>query len=537
MLRRVATSCGVRAPAMCQQQLATAATAATATTTATNATPNQKWSDDQLKRHGQQRLTAMERVELLCDPGSFRERDALVHHNCVHFGMEKKQHNGDGWITGTGKIHGRPVYLFSHDALWFSGSLSGANAQKVCKIMDEAAKVGAPVIGLNDSGGARIQEGVDSLGGYADIFLRNTIFSGVVPQISLIMGSCAGGAVYSPAITDFTFMVDQTSHMFVTGPDVVHAVGGKLVTKEELGGANVHASKSGVSAGTFSNDLVALAQLRRFMSYLPQNNREKPPRIQTIDTRDRPVSGLATAIPKETTEAYDIRDVINPIVDVQSFFEVQPKYAKNLVTGFGRLEGRTVAIIANQPKFNAGAIDIDASVKGARFVRFADAFNIPILTFVDVPGFQPGVSEEYNGIIRHGAKLLYAYAEATVPKMTVITRKAYGGAYDVMSSKHLRGDVNYAWPTAEIAVMGASGACKLLHRRATPEEFALRVKEYEQEFCTPLTAARKGFIDAVINPVDTRRLLCEDMDRLENKTPAILDDRKKRRLKSSREIV
>lgn len=484
--------------------------------TASHATP--QWTADELKRHGQNRLTAMERVELLCDPNSFRERDALVEHNCSNFGMDAKKRKGDGWITGVGKIHGRPVYLFSHDALWYSGSLSHANAQKVCKIMDEAAKIGAPVIGLNDSGGARIQEGVDSLAGYSDIFLRNTLFSGVVPQISVIMGSCAGGAVYSPAITDFTFMVDQTSHMFVTGPDVVHAVGGKLVSKEELGGANIHATKSGVSAGTFTNDVVAMSQLRRFMSYLPQNNREKPPVVETADTRDRACTGLSTVIPPESTEGYDIRDVINPIVDLNSFFEVQPKYAKNMVTGFGRLEGRTVAIIANQPRFNAGAIDIDASVKAARFVRFADAFNIPILTFVDVPGFQPGIAEEYNGIIRHGAKLLYAYAEATVPKLTVITRKAYGGAYCVMSSKHLRGDINYAWPTAEIAVMGAAGACKLLYRKDTPEELAKHTKEYEDEFCSPKSAARKGYVDAVINPVDTRRLLCEDLDRLETKT-------------------
>eukprot|EP00758_Cryptobia_borreli_P017175 Tbor_TRINITY_DN6166_c4_g2::TRINITY_DN6166_c4_g2_i1::g.21503::m.21503/K01966/PCCB, pccB; propionyl-CoA carboxylase beta chain len=316
---------------------------------------------------------------------------------------------------------------------------------------------------------------------------------------------------------DFTFMVDQTSHMFVTGPEVVAAVGGGNVTKEDLGGASVHASKSGVSAGTFPNEMVAIAQVRRFLSYLPQCNRDKPPVIMSSDTRDRPVTGLATVIPKDTTEGYDIRDVINPILDIKSFFEIQPKYAKNIVCGFGRMEGRTVAIVANQPRFNAGALDIDASVKAARLVRFADAFNIPIITFVDVPGFQPGVAQEYGGIIRHGAKLLYAYAEATVPKVTIITRKAYGGAYDVMSSKHLRGDINYAWPSAEIAVMGAAGACKLLYRRLTPEEVAVKTKEYEQEFCSPMSAARKGFVDCVIDPTYTRKLVCEDLERLASK--------------------
>lgn len=476
-----------------------------------------EWTPGQLKRHAIHRFTALERVELLCDPNTFRERDALVEHDCHLFGMDKKKVPGDGCITGVGEVHGRPIYLFSHDALFLSASLSGANARKICKIMDEASKVGAPVIGINDSGGARIQEGVDSLGGYADIFLRNTMFSGVIPQISLIMGSCAGGAVYSPAITDFTFMVDQTSHMFVTGPDVVAAVGGGNVTKEELGGAAVHASKSGVSAGTFPNEMVAIAQLRRFLGYLPQSNRDKPPVVASSDTRDRPVTGLATVIPKDTREGYDIRDVINPMVDMQSFFEIQPKYAKNIVCGLCRMEGRTVAIVANQPRFNAGALDIDASVKAARLVRFADAFNIPIMTFVDVPGFQPGVAQEYGGIIRHGAKLLYAYAEATVPKITIITRKAYGGAYDVMSSKHLRGDINYAWPSSEIAVMGAAGACKLLYRRSSPEELAMRTKEYEEEFCSPMTAARKGFVDAVIDPIQTRRLVCEDLERLASK--------------------
>ncbi len=476
-----------------------------------------QWKPDQLKRHSQQRLTALERVELFCDPGTFRERDALVEHNCTHFGMEKKKVAGDGWLTGTGLVYGRPVYLFSHDFLFMGGSLSGANAAKVCKMMDEAGKVGAPVIGFNDSGGARIQEGVDSLGGYADIFLRNVLYSGVIPQISVIMGPCAGGAVYSPAITDFTFMVQDSSHMFVTGPEVVSAVGGKEVTKAELGGAKVHDSKSGVSAGTFANDIVACAQLRRLMSYLPSSNRDPAPVVATCDSRNRNVDSLNTVIPFDAKEAYDIRDVIGPIVDQQSFFELHANFAKNIVCGFARMEGRTVCIIANQPRFNAGVLDIDASVKAARIVRFADAFNIPILTFVDVPGFLPGVQQEYGGIIRHGAKLLYAYAEATVPKITVITRKAYGGAYDVMSSKHLRGDVNYAWPTAEIAVMGADGACKLLHRTTTPDEFKKKVKEYEEEFCSPLSAARKGFVDAVIPPSESRLRICEDLQRLQRK--------------------
>ena len=475
------------------------------------------WSEDQSKRHAAQRLTAMERVALLCDEGTFRERDALVEHTCTLFGMEKKKVPGDGFITGVGSVHGRPVYLFSHDALFMGGSLSGANAKKVCKIMDEAATVGAPLIGINDSGGARIQEGVDSLAGYADIFLRNTIFSGVIPQISLIMGPCAGGAVYSPAITDFTFMVENSSYMFVTGPDIVAAVGGKQLTKEELGGATVHATKSGVSSLTFPNEIVAIAQLRRFLSYLPQNNKEKSPVVPCEDSRSRPVDGLNSVVPLDAKESYDIRDAILPILDLGSFFEVQTTYAKNIVCGFGRMEGRSVCIIANQPKYNSGALDIDASVKAARVVRFADAFNIPIITFVDVPGFQPGTAQEFGGIIRHGAKLLYAFAEATVPKLTVITRKAYGGAYDVMSSKHLRGDVNYAWPSAEIAVMGAEGACRLLHRKLSTREFAQKLAEYESEFCTPLTAARKGFIDAVIDPKETRLRLCEDLERLQSK--------------------
>ncbi|KAG5474613.1 hypothetical protein LSCM4_03786 [Leishmania orientalis] len=472
---------------------------------------------DEVSRHKKKRLTAMERVQLFCDPGTFRERDALVEHECHNFGMEKKKVPGDGFITGTGKVFGRPVFLFSHDFTVFGGSLSGANASKVVRIMDEAAKIGVPLVGFNDSGGARIQEGVDSLAGYADIFLRNTLLSGVVPQISVIMGPCAGGAVYSPAITDFTFMVDNSSYMFVTGPEVVSAVGGKLVTKDELGGPRVHATKSGVSAGTFPNDIVALAQLRRLYSYLPLSNRDSAPIVPTDDNRHRDVSSLNTVVPLEVKEAYDMRDAILPVIDNHSFFEIQPQFAKNIICGFARVEGRSVCIIANQPKVQAGVLDIDSSVKAARMVRFADAFNIPIITFVDVPGFLPGVQQEYGGIIRHGAKLLYAYAEATVPKITIITRKAYGGAYDVMSSKHLRGDSNYAWPRAEIAVMGAAGACRLLYSKESAEQQAQRVIEYEKAFCTPLSAARKGFVDAVIDPSETRLRVCEDLERLSRK--------------------
>lgn len=469
------------------------------------------------KRHSQQRLTAMERVQLFCDPGTFRERDALVEHECYNFGMEKKKIAGDGFITGTGKVFGRPVFLFSHDFTVLGGSLSGANAAKVVRVMDEAARIGVPLIGFNDSGGARIQEGVNSLAGYADIFLRNTLCSGVIPQISVIMGPCAGGAVYSPAITDFTFMVDQSSYMFVTGPEVVSAVGGKLVTKDELGGPKVHATKSGVSAGTFPNDIVCLAQLRKLYSYLPLSNRDPAPIIPTADSRYRNVDCLNTVVPLDAKEAYDMRDAIFPVVDMDSFFEIQPQYAKNILCGFARVEGRTVCVIANQPKVQAGVLDIDSSVKAARMVRFADAFNIPILTFVDVPGFLPGIQQEYGGIIRHGAKLLYAYAEATVPKVTIITRKAYGGAYDVMSSKHLRGDSNYAWPRAEIAVMGATGAVKLLYSKESAEQQAQRTREYEAAFCTPLAAARKGYVDAVIDPSETRLRVCEDLERLSRK--------------------
>eukprot|EP00760_Papus_ankaliazontas_P004354 PhM_4_TR11825/c0_g1_i1/m.7979/K01966/PCCB, pccB; propionyl-CoA carboxylase beta chain len=469
------------------------------------------------RQHKNHKLTAYERVMLFCDEGSFRERDAMVTHSCTDFGMEKSKPSGDGFLTGVGKVYGRPVYVFSQDFTVFGGSLSGANAKKICKLMDEAMHVGAPVIGFNDSGGARIQEGIDSLGGYADIFLRNTLASGVVPQISVVMGPCAGGAVYSPAITDFIFMVDQTSYMFVTGPDVVKTVTNEEVTKDELGGPKVHATKSGVSHGTFDNDLAALENLRLFMTYLPQNNRESAPIVRSGDPVDRDLSALDTLLPKESTESYDMKDILTSIVDADTYFEVMPAYAKNIICAFGRMDGRSVAFIANQPKYNAGVLDIDASVKAARFVRFADSFNIPIVTFVDVPGFLPGTHQEFGGIIRNGAKLLYAYCEATVPKVTFITRKAYGGAYDVMSSKHIRGDTNYAWPTAEVAVMGAKGACEIIFRGDTKEEIEKHTKDYEAKFCNPVEAARRGFVDAIVKPSETRRLICEDLERLQSK--------------------
>eukprot|EP00796_Vickermania_ingenoplastis_P008379 gene8379-5868_t len=469
------------------------------------------------KRHSQHRMTGMERIKVFLDPGTFRERDALVTHRCYNFGMEKKKFAGDGIISGTGKVYGRPVYLFGHDFTVLGGSLSLSNAEKICKVMEEAVKVGCPLFGFNDSGGARVQEGVDSLAGFSNIFLRNTLASGVVPQISVIMGPCAGGSVYSPALTDFTFMIDQSSYMFVTGPEIVSSVGGKLVSKEELGGAKIHASKSGVSAGTFPNDIVALQQLRKLFTYLPLSNRDPAPIIPSSDSRYRNVDCLNTVVPLDAKEAYDIRDAVYPILDHDSFFEIQPQFAKSVLVGLGRVEGRTVCIIANQPKVQAGVLDINSSVKAGRMIRFADAFNIPIISFVDVPGFLPGVGQEYGGVIRHGAKLLYAYCEATVPKITIITRKSYGGAYCVMSSKHLRGDANYSWPTGEIAVMGAAGATKLLYSKETPEQQAERVKEYEAAFCTPLKAASKGYLDAVIAPSETRLRVCEDLERFATK--------------------
>ncbi|KAL4635880.1 propionyl-CoA carboxylase beta chain, mitochondrial isoform X1 [Arapaima gigas] len=470
-------------------------------------------------QHRRGKLTARERVELLLDPDSFIEYDMFVEHRCSDFGMEA-DHNkypGDSAVTGQGRINGRLVYVFSQDFTVFGGSLSGAHAQKICKIMDQAMMVGAPVIGLNDSGGARIQEGVESLAGYADIFLRNVMASGVVPQISLIMGPCAGGAVYSPALTDFTFMVKDTSYLFITGPDVVKSVTNEDVTQEELGGAKTHTAVSGVAHRAFENDVDALLNLREFFNFLPLSNKDLAPVTECHDPRqvDRLVPGLDTVVPLESTKAYDMLDIVHGIVDEREFFEIMPNYAKNIVVGFARMNGRTVGIVGNQPKVASGCLDINSSVKGARFVRFCDAFNIPIITFVDVPGFLPGTAQEYGGIIRHGAKLLFAFAEATVPKITVITRKAYGGAYDVMSSKHLRGDVNYAWPSAEVAVMGAKGAVQIIFRGKKNQAEA--EAEYVEKFANPFPAAVRGFVDDIIQPSTTRKRICRDLEVLASK--------------------
>ncbi|XP_072034000.1 propionyl-CoA carboxylase beta chain, mitochondrial-like [Amphiura filiformis] len=469
-------------------------------------------------QHKRGKLTARERVNILVDPGSFIEYDMFAEHRCTDFGMDAddKKFPGDGVVTGHGLINGRIVYIFSQDFTVHGGSLSSAHARKVCKIMDQAMDVGAPVIGLNDSGGARIQEGVESLAGYADIFQRNVMASGVIPQISLIMGPCAGGAVYSPALTDFTFMVKDTSYLFITGPDVVKAVTQEDVTFQDLGGAKAHTSISGVAHGAFENDIDALLNLRDLYNYLPLSNRDAAPVMACDDPRDRIVPVLDTIVPPESNKPYDILDVVKATVDNRTFFEIMPAYAKNIVTGFSRMNGRTVGIVGNQPKVASGCLDINSSVKGARFVRFCDAFNIPIITFVDVPGFLPGTSQEHGGIIRHGAKLLYAYAEATVPKITVITRKAYGGAYDVMSSKHLRGDTNYAWPTAEVAVMGAQGAVKIIFR-GTEEEVREAEEEYIDKFANPFPAATRGFVDDIIIPSTTRQRICRDLDVLASK--------------------
>eukprot|EP01134_Creolimax_fragrantissima_P008541 CFRG8541T1 len=465
-------------------------------------------------QHKKGKLTARERLHILLDKGSFQESDMLMEHTCTDFGMEKQKPVGDGVVTGRGRVNGRLVYVFSQDFTVFGGSLSAAHAKKICKIMDQAMETGAPVIGLNDSGGARIQEGVESLAGYADIFLRNTLASGVVPQISLIMGPCAGGAVYSPAITDFTFMVENTSYMFVTGPDVVKQVTNEDITQQELGGAAVHTKKSGVVHNAFKNDIDALLKVREMMGYLPLNNKEQPPIMKTDDSPNRLVPALKVIVPQNPQLAYDMKSVVRKVVDDGKFFEIQEDFAKNIVVGFGRMEGRTVGVVGNNPVAASGCLDIDSSVKGARFVRFCDAFNIPLITFVDVPGFLPGTKQEYGGIIRHGAKLLYAYAEATVPKLTVITRKAYGGAYDVMSSKHLRGDVNYAWPNAEIAVMGAKGAVAVIFRG---QDLSEKEKAYEAKFSNPFSAASRGFVDDVIDPTTTRARLCADLNVLANK--------------------
>ena len=475
------------------------------------------------KQHEAGKMTARERVEFLLDEGSFEEFDKLVVHRSKDFGLDQQLYPGDGVVTGHGLIDGRDVFVFAQDFTVFGGSLSETHAEKICKVMDLAMKVGAPVIGLNDSGGARIQEGVVSLGGYADIFLRNTLASGVVPQISCIMGPCAGGAVYSPAITDFNVMVKDTSYMFITGPDVIKTVTHEEVTKEALGGAVTHNSVSGVAHFAADSDEHALRIVRELFSFIPSNNLEDPPRVEVSDPIDRLEPKLNDIIPEASNQPYDIRDVINYVVDDGYFFEVHQMFAPNICVGFARLGGRSVGIVANQPAFLAGVLDIAASVKGARFVRFCDCFNIPLITFEDVPGFLPGVSQEHGGIITHGAKLLYAFAEATVPKVTIITRKAYGGAYCVMASKHIRTDVNFAWPSAEIAVMGAEGAVGILYRRelneAQDKEAARnsKVAELQDKFANPYIAAERGFVDEVIEPAYTRPKLIRALSLLENK--------------------
>ena len=470
-------------------------------------------------QHAKGKLTARERLELLLDEGSFEEFDMFVEQAPNEMTAHIEPIPGDGVVTGWGLINGRKVFVFSQDFTVFGGSLSQAHARKICKVMDMAMKVGAPVIGLNDSGGARIQEGVDSLAGYADVFQRNVNASGVIPQLSAIMGPCAGGAVYSPAMTDFIFMVRDTSYMFVTGPEVVKTVTHEEVTQEELGGAGTHTTKSSVADGAFENDVDTLLQLRRFYDFLPMSNREDPPVWPTSDPYDREDPSLDTLIPSDPQKPYDMKQLITKVADEGDFFELQTDHAANIITGFGRMEGRTVGFVANQPMVLAGCLDIDSSKKAARFVRFCDCFNIPIITFVDVPGFLPGTDQEYGGIIKHGAKLLFAFAEATVPKVTLITRKAYGGAYDVMSSKHIRGDLNYAWPTAEIAVMGSKGAVEIIYRedRGDPEKIAERTEEYQARFANPFVAARKGFIDDVIHPRNTRRRLCRALRLLADK--------------------
>ncbi|MCM0605309.1 MAG: acyl-CoA carboxylase subunit beta [Xanthomonadaceae bacterium] len=478
------------------------------------------------KQHTAGKKTARERIGLLLDPGSFTETDAFVTHRCTDFGMETQKVLGDGVVTGYGNINGKPVAVFSQDFTVFGGALSGAHASKICKIMDFAAKNGMPVIGLNDSGGARIQEGVESLGGYAEIFWRNVQASGVIPQISVILGPCAGGAVYSPAMTDFIFMVEDTSYMFVTGPDVIKTVTHETVTKEALGGAETHASKSGVSQFTYPNEAACLKAVRRLMEFIPSNNLESSMGMGAKDPVDRSCTGIAKILPETSNKPYDMRALIAEVVDDAEFFEVAEGYAKNIIVGFARLAGQSVGVVGNQPAHLAGCLDINASTKAARFVRFCDAFNIPIITFVDVPGFLPGTSQEYGGIIKHGAKLLYAFSEATVPKLTVITRKAYGGAYDVMASKHIRADFNFAYPEAEIAVMGADGAINILYRKEIElaeksgkvEAERKRLAElYRDTFANPYRAAELGYIDSVIKPEDTRSVLIRSLKLLSQK--------------------
>ena len=471
-------------------------------------------------QHAKGKLTARERVELLLDDDSFEEFDMFVAHRCTDFGMAQDRPPGDGVVTGWGTVNGRLIYVYSQDFTVFGGSLSETHAQKNCKIMDMAIQNGAPVVGMNDSGGARIQEGVASLAGYAEVFQRNIMASGVVPQISLIMGPCAGGAVYSPAMTDFIFMVKDSSYMFVTGPDVVKTVTNEVVTAEELGGASVHTRKSSVADGAYENDIEIIAEVRRLIDFLPLNNRTKAPVRPFFDDPARLEPSLDTLIPDNPNLPYDMKELILKLADEADFFEIQREYAANIITGFIRIEGQSVGIVANQPSVLAGCLDIDASRKAARFVRFCDAFEIPILTLVDVPGFMPGTAQEHGGVIKHGAKLLFAYGEATVPKVTVITRKAYGGAYDVMSSKHLRGDFNYAWPTAEIAVMGAKGAVEILYRSelADKDKIAARVKDYEARFANPFVAAERGFIDEVIMPQMTRKRIARAFASLRTKS-------------------
>ncbi|WP_026616487.1 acyl-CoA carboxylase subunit beta [Ensifer aridi] len=470
-------------------------------------------------QHGKGKLTARERIDVLLDEGSFEEYDMYVTHRCVDFGMENQKIAGDGVVTGWGTINGRQVYVFSQDFTVLGGSLSETHAQKICKIMDMAARNGAPVIGLNDSGGARIQEGVASLAGYAEVFRRNAEVSGVIPQISVIMGPCAGGAVYSPAMTDFIFMVRDSSYMFVTGPDVVKTVTNEIVTAEELGGARTHTTKSSVADGAYENDIEALEHVRLLFDFLPLNNREKPPVRPFHDDPARIEMRLDNLIPDSAAKPYDMKELILAIADEGDFFELQASFARNIIVGFIRIEGRSVGVVANQPMVLAGCLDIDSSRKAARFVRFCDAFSIPILTLVDVPGFLPGTAQEYGGVIKHGAKLLFAYSQATVPMVTLITRKAYGGAYDVMASKHIGADVNYAWPTAEIAVMGAKGATEILYRSELddPDKIAARTKEYEERFANPFVAAERGFIDEVIMPHSSRRRIARAFASLRNK--------------------
>jgi propionyl-CoA carboxylase beta chain len=470
-------------------------------------------------QHAKGKLTARERLEVLLDEGTFEEWDMFVEHRCTDFAMQDNKIPGDGVVTGYGMINGRLVFVFSQDFTVFGGALSEAHAEKICKIMDQAMKVGAPVIGLNDSGGARIQEGVASLGGYADVFQRNVMASGVVPQISMIMGPSAGGAVYSPAMTDFIFMVKDSSNMFVTGPEVVKTVTHEEVTAEELGGAITHTTRSGVADLAFENDVEALLMLRRLYNYLPLSNREKAPVRPSGDPIERMELSLDTLVPDNPNKPYDMKELIVKTVDDGDFFELQPEYAKNILIGFARMDGQTVGIVANQPLVLAGCLDIKSSIKAARFVRFCDAFNIPVITFVDVPGFMPGTAQEYGGIIKHGAKLLYAYAECTVPKITVITRKAYGGAYDVMASKHLRGDVNFAWPNAEIAVMGAKGAVEIIFReeKKDPVKLAGREAEYKARFANPFVASSRGYIDDVILPHETRKRIGRSLVMLKDK--------------------